>query len=139
MQVPDPDAGVDASRHYVLLIPVDPVTGEPQFDDDLVQQRTAEAKDNGSYEFKFSSINDDVYYIIAGTDMDNDGFICDEGEFCGEYPVLNQPQEIIVPGENNENLLFSTNYLLGFGQTSSDIGSKQGRKGFPRKQESANE
>jgi serine protease len=139
MQVPDPDAGVDASRHYVLLIPADPRTGEPQFDDDLVKQRTAEASESGTYTFTFSSVSGDIYYIIAGTDMDNDGFICDEGEFCGEYPVLNQPQEIIVPSTNNGRLDFSTNYLLGFGQTSSAIVNKQGRKGYPRRPVEASE
>ena len=28
------------------------------------------------------------YYIIAGTDNDNDFFICDAGEMCGAYPTL---------------------------------------------------
>lgn len=132
MQVPDPNAGIDAGRHFVLLIPVDPKTGEPIYDDELTTQDAVIAA-NGSYNFAFETVTANNYYIIAGTDMDNDGFICDEGEFCAEYPVLNGPQEIIVPAENNEALSFSTNYLLGFGQTSSGTGSKQGRKGYPRK------
>jgi serine protease len=28
------------------------------------------------------------YLIVAGTDNDNDGFICDAGEACGAYPTL---------------------------------------------------
>ena len=26
--------------------------------------------------------------MIAGTDLDNDGYICQRGEACGGYPVL---------------------------------------------------
>jgi serine protease len=138
MQVPDPAAGIDAGRQYVLLIGADPVTGAPVFDDLLTRQAVSESSGTGNYKFSFDSVAADSYYIIAGTDMDNDGFICDEGEFCGEYPVLNSPQEIVVPGDNNEELVFSTSYLLGFGQASAiqipaASVNQEGRKGYPRK------
>ena len=37
------------------------------------------------------------YYIVAGTDEDNDGFICDPGEpLCGVYPSLELPEVVTV-------------------------------------------
>ena len=33
---------------------------------------------------------------MGGTDNDNDGFICDQGEFCGGFPVSNQPLPVTV-------------------------------------------
>ncbi len=36
------------------------------------------------------------YLIAAGTDNDQDDFICDEGEFCGLYPVNNLPNTVEV-------------------------------------------
>jgi len=37
------------------------------------------------------------YIVVAGTDLDGDGFICeDEGDLCGFYPVSSQPSLISV-------------------------------------------
>lgn len=67
----------DAGRHYILLYNVN--SASP------AQQDAANAF-NGSYNYGFSSVASGEYYIIAGTDLDNDGFICNEGEACGIYP-----------------------------------------------------
>ncbi|MEM9989578.1 MAG: S8 family serine peptidase, partial [Pseudomonadota bacterium] len=33
-----------------------------------------------------AGLEEGTYRVIFGTDMDNDGFICDQGELCGTYP-----------------------------------------------------
>jgi len=35
-----------------------------------------------------SSVPTGEYLLIAGTDLDNDGYICDYGEACGGWPFL---------------------------------------------------
>lgn len=44
----------------------------------------------GQYTFELTNIPDGEYYIVAGTDSDSDGFICDYGESCGAYPSLSR-------------------------------------------------
>ena len=38
------------------------------------------------------------YIVISGTDLNNDGFICDAAEACGAYPVESAPAPIVVDG-----------------------------------------
>jgi serine protease len=48
------------------------------------------------------------YLIIAGTDVDRDNFICDEGELCGAFPVSNQANPIsILSGEDTAGISFT--------------------------------
>lgn len=49
------------------------------------------------------------YYIVAGTDEDNDNFICDPGEpLCGIYPSIELPTVVTVTsGNTTANLDFS--------------------------------
>ncbi|PID44032.1 MAG: hypothetical protein CSA52_01660 [Gammaproteobacteria bacterium] len=130
MQVVDPAvASVDAGTQYVLLIRA---STKDDVLPDTAQQITQVA--DGQYSYRFLNIDDDAYYLIAGTDMDNDGFICDEGEFCAEYPVLNEP-ELVNVAKDMDNLRMSTTYLLGFGQTGLNSGANStvaGRRGYPR-------
>jgi serine protease len=49
---------------------------------------------NGRYDFNFQSVVAGDYYLLAGSDVDNDGMICEVGESCGAYPVRNQ--EVVV-------------------------------------------
>jgi serine protease len=37
------------------------------------------------YTYSFSAVAPGDYYVIAGSDLDNDQFICDRGESCGAY------------------------------------------------------
>jgi serine protease len=50
-----------------------------------------------------------TYYIVAGTDEDNDGFICDPGEpLCGVYPSIEMPDRVSVnPGATIPGLDFT--------------------------------
>lgn len=86
MQVSAPVVA-DAGYLYVLLISND--TG------DVVQQFDTAASE-GVYEYEFVNVPDGLYEILAGTDSDNDLFICDPGEACGSYLTLDQPQDILL-------------------------------------------
>ncbi|MDH5360491.1 MAG: S8 family serine peptidase [Gammaproteobacteria bacterium] len=88
----------DAGYHYVLL-----------YDDYGVKKGEIEVGPyNGYYNYSFSGLSEGNYRIIAGTDMDNDGFICDSGEACGRY--INN--SIFSVSSNLSNLNFTTGFVL---------------------------
>ena len=39
------------------------------------------------------------YTLVVGSDMDNDGIICDAGEALGAFPTLNDEQEILITAD----------------------------------------
>ena len=80
----DPDAGF----LYVLLI-------DASADGAVLQQANVPAS-AGQYAYQFANVPDGSYTIVAGTDADNDQFICDPGEACGGFPTLDQPQVILL-------------------------------------------
>ena len=47
-----------------------------------------------SSSFTFTGVPVGSYRLVAGSDPDNDGFICGPGETCGGWPILGQTQEI---------------------------------------------
>jgi serine protease len=53
----------------------------------LLKQITVQAS-GGTYSYSLGGLKPQSIYIVAGTDYDNDGFICSRGEACGAYPVL---------------------------------------------------
>ncbi len=75
--------------------------------------------------------------VFAGTDLDEDGFICDEGEFCGAFPVSNQPSLVgILVGENTSGVRFTIEkdeILEALSSDSTDMGLKIIRNGPVRK------
>lgn len=100
MQVSTTPVVADAGHHYVLLI--DPVSG------DTVDQVDVTAR-GGPVNFTFTAISAGTYELTAGTDLNNDGFICDEGEACAEYPIFGEAEPIVVNGN-----LSGLNMLTGF-------------------------
>jgi serine protease len=48
--------------------------------------------------FRFDDVPPGKYVIIAGTDMNNDGNLCDPGELCGSYPLGALPDYIDYTG-----------------------------------------
>ena len=54
--------------------------------------------DNPSVEFE--AVLSGEYLLLAGTDLDNDGFICDAGELCGGIPEATDLDEIVVDEAN---------------------------------------
>lgn len=73
----------------VFVIAVDANSFESLAQDDVLT--------NGSLQYSLPGLNAGEYLVVAGTDEDNDGFICDEGEpLCGIYPSLELAETISV-------------------------------------------
>lgn len=102
MQTSSSGSSNDAGYHYVLLINPDTFDTVHQF---------AAAANNGLYAYTFSSVAPGEYLIVAGTDFDNDDYICESGEACGIYRTLDQPQTINT-NNNLAGLDFYTGYQL---------------------------
>jgi len=97
----DPDAG----RIYVLLI--DPITGDTVY----FSERDPL---NGEYSYSITGVDPGDYYILAGSDHDNNLIICEAGESCGSYPTLGDAAVISV-GQNVTNLDFDISFDQNLG------------------------
>jgi serine protease len=103
-QVGDPNLTGDAGLHYVLLIDKGTL--------DTVQQIKASVV-NGAYDFHFSDVPTGELIIAAGSDFNNNGFICDDGEACGAYLTLDRPSSINVVGSRRD-INFNTGFTVNF-------------------------
>lgn len=103
--LPDGDAGL----LYVLLIAAD--SGN-------VAVERAIPRD-GEYEYRFADIPFGEYYVAAGSDIDNDTYVCDAGESCGYYPSLGD-FTLIRLDEDKDGIDFSAGLSEGFGTQSTD-------------------
>ena len=119
MRVGDPAAATDGGYHYFLLL--DPDTFETIAQDDRPGV-------NGVYTYSFSGLfYNQTYTILAGTDSNNDGFICDDGEACGAYLSLDNPIEFTVLNDMS-GLDFTTDINISLPNTSTSLFA---RDGFP--------
>ena len=84
----------------------------------LVKETAVNAED-GRYTYRFTDVDPGDYYVIAGTDNDNDGFICDAGEACGAYPTLDRIERFSVGAGQTVRRDFSTGYRAGLGSSTS--------------------
>ena len=69
--------------------------GDTETGDTILQERLV-TPTNGNYALSFASVPTGEYKLFIGSDMDNDGFICDAGEACGAYPTLNLTENLSV-------------------------------------------
>ncbi len=51
------------------------------------------------YAYQIADVVGGAYVVIAGTDRDNDGIICDNGEACGRFPRVDSPSTVTVDGD----------------------------------------
>ena len=65
----------------------------------------------GQYEYRFTDVEPGVYYIIAGSDPDNDGFVGGSGEALGIYPTEDD-RVLIIANRNFEELDFNVTYEI---------------------------
>ena len=79
-----PEAGL---QYVVLLRPDTRASAGPQV---AVQVRGT------STGYRIGEVPAGKYLVVAGTDMNNDGAVCDDGEACGAYPVEPEPTVIDV-------------------------------------------
>ena len=69
-----------------------------------------EAGTGGAYPYAFTELEAGIYYVAAGTDNDNDGDLCDEGEACGAYATLSLPDEIRLSTDD----ITDRSFLIGY-------------------------
>ena len=83
--------GVDESSSIgdIIVLAIEPRTRN-------VAGQSDPAKFEEGYVYEIFPFVSGEYLILGGTDNDDDGFICDEGEFCGTFPVSNQPVPVTV-------------------------------------------
>ena len=84
-------ASSDVGRVYFLLL-------DPESDLSLAQVDAAAS--NGRYSFRFDGVAAGEYFLVAGSDLDNDDFICGPGESCGAWPVSSAP-DILTMGTDD--------------------------------------
>jgi serine protease len=87
MRVASANPVANAGQHYVLLVPVD--------DNVAVALDVVNAVD-GEYAFRIDDVPPGEYRLFAGTDLNDDDFICDGGEACGAFPSLAEPAVLVV-------------------------------------------
>ena len=95
-------ANGDVGYIYVLLIDTDTGNSIDEISPPAV---------SGTYSFTFSNVPAGTYEILAGTDFNNDFFICDPGEACGAYPTIDQPTQFNVSADES-NLDFPIGYIV---------------------------
>ena len=87
---------------YVLIVDADNRTGP------AVAQVTVRQPTNGEYAYQVEVPGTRNIIVLAGSDTDNDGLICNRGEACGAYPLLgNNQTEILTPTGNLTGIDFS--------------------------------
>lgn len=111
-------SGTAASGYYsIIIVDPDSMTGVGQYNS---------TGENGVYEYSFSDLlYGDTYFVYAGTDSNNDGYICDSGEIGGAYSSLNSLTAVTVNGDI-ENIDFSTHAISNlFNGASSNSSERQ--------------
>jgi len=98
------------AKIYVLLFDPEAENGEGA----VVEQAIATNVENGLATFSFPDAPAGSYYIFAGTDIDNDGIICQFGEGCGSYPSMNEATLITIDESSTQNIDFVVDILAGF-------------------------
>lgn len=109
----------NAGRQYILL--VDSITG------DTVEMLDGESND-GHYPYEFTNVSAGTYWVISGSDSDNNDSICDAGESCGGYLTVSQPADIKV-AQNVNNLNFVVSFDTQFLSTKA-LGSHVSKRSF---------
>ena len=98
----DPSPG-DTGFTYVLLINAD--TSE-------VADQMGVVNTNGLYQYRFENVLPGTYLVVAGSDLDNDLFLCDEGESCGGYPTFALRETVVVDDGNVSDIDFTVNFSV---------------------------
>jgi serine protease len=108
----------NAGRQYILLL--DPETNEN------LAQVDVEAR-GSSVPYLLEGVASGQYILLSGTDMNNDGFVCDPAEGCGAFPVESAPVPITVDGAET-GFDFVVSYRTGVPTSASSTGTKEVRK-----------
>lgn len=125
MSVGEPSSAGTIRRTYVLLL---------DQDSDNSYQAVARVEEGGNRaSFVFPAVAPGRYSLIAGTDIDADGFICQPGEQCGAYPSLEREQTIEVLATDRAGLDFVTGIRGGLLGNNAQSDTPQPQPGIPLK------
>jgi len=119
MRVVTANPNADAGVHYVILVDDSGATVANLFD--------VVSVNNGEYAYSINAIPPGQYRVFAGTDSDNDNFLCDAGEACGTYGTLDSPNLIAVNGVDLTNIDFTSEFRVNLsvqGATTSRIDAR---------------
>ena len=123
MRVGSVDISGDVGQVYLLLL-------DTNFN--VVDNTVAVDQGNGVYDYSFSGVSAGQYFVLGGSDIDNDLFICQLGEACGGYPTLDQLTAIDVLNTDIGELDFLVDILSNFGISHVPAGSGLNPQGLPR-------
>ena len=101
------DPGGDVGTVYVII--AEPGNLEPvaQFTTDAAQR----------YAYLTTEVAGGSYLVIAGTDRDDDGLICDAGEACGVWPAIDSRRPVYVNGDQTGiDIRVSLDSIAGSGE-----------------------
>lgn len=94
-----------AGIHFVLLLDAEnPRSGNSR---QVVASYDAES---GQYRFRIDNVTPGDYYLVAGSDLDNNGLLCEAGEACARYPELGNLQPVTITGSSMQ-LNLGTSFL----------------------------
>ncbi|NOT02194.1 MAG: S8 family serine peptidase [Phycisphaerales bacterium] len=91
----------DVGTLYVLLVE------ETTFESAAQANLTAA----GGYAFEMADVAPGNYFLFAGTDLDNDSFLGDEGEAFGGYPTVLDPV-VLITNQNRTGLTFASTFEI---------------------------
>jgi serine protease len=126
MQVQPVSITGNLGRLYMLLLDPDTLESDPAL-------QTAANAINGAYNFSISNVPAGTYLLYAGSDPDNNSYICEDAEACGAYLTLEDPSVITVDS-NESGLNFTVQYNVNFTLDSQAVGNDNSR-GFSIKRE----
>lgn len=93
----------------------------------------------GQYAYSFVDVPVGSYRILAGSDFDNDLYICDAGEACGRYQTRSNPTVVTLVDADLRDIDFSVEYEVsiaaGVGGASTDSGQPRQKKQTRRQAE----
>ena len=81
----------------------------------------------GQYAYYFEDVPLGDYYIAAGSDINNDGLVCEDGESCGFYPSIGEVVALRIDS-NRDNI----NFPAGLHTTLGTESTTGGRAGLSR-------
>jgi len=97
-----------------------------------VDNTLAVEQGDGLYDYSFTNVTAGRYRIVAGSDIDNDTFICQLAEACGGYPTIDALSEIEVINTDISGLDFVIDILANFGTGTAQSGDGEQPQGFSR-------
>jgi len=122
MNVGTPAAtGGDVGTVYVLIVDLDDLTTVDQYNSTAA---------NG-YSFSFTGLPVGTYGMFAGTDLNNDSIINDEGEALGSYPTLLDPQELVI-NQDRSGISFNVSYQINIQEPGAASVTDQTGRELPR-------